>query len=148
MSESWNKKERSKKKQKERIDKAEKMQERKENARKGKSLNDMIAYVDENGNFSSTPPDPRKRVNIKAEDIEIGVPKYVEPTQEELTRSGKITFFNQDKGFGFIKDQVSQESVFVHVNNISGNVRENDKVSFEVEMGQRGPSAINVKILS
>jgi len=148
MSESWNKKERQKNKMKQRQDKAEKMQDRKEHAKKGKSLNDMMAYVDENGNLSSTPPDRRRMVEIKAEDIEIGVPKYVPPTQAELTRSGKITFFNHDKGFGFIKDLVSQESVFVHVNNLSGNVKENDKVSFEVEMGQRGPSAINVKIIN
>jgi len=148
MSESWNKKERQKNKMKQRQDKAEKMQDRKEHAKKGKSLNDMMAYVDENGNLSNTPPDRRRMVEIKAEDIEIGVPKYVPPTQAELTRSGKITFFNHDKGFGFIKDLVSQESVFVHVNNLSGNVKENDKVSFEVEMGQRGPSAINVKIIN
>lgn len=146
MSETWNKKEREKKKQKDRQDKAEKMQARKEKAKEGKRFEDMIAYVDDNGNFSSTPPDPRKKVKIKLEDIEIGVPKYVPPTEAELTRNGKITFFNQDKGFGFIKDNVSQESVFVHANNLSGPVKENDKVSFEVEMGQRGPMAVNVKI--
>ena len=149
MSESWNKKERQKKKQKERMDKAEKMLERKENVKKGKSLNDMMAYVDENGNLSNTPPDRRKKVEINVEDIEIGVPKYVPPTEAELTHTGKITFFNHDKGFGFIKDQVSQESVFVHVNNLAGNsVKENDKVTFEVEMGQRGPTAVNVKLLN
>jgi len=146
MGETWNKKEREKKKQKERKDKREKMQERKEKAKDGRGTDSMIAYVDENGNFSSTPPDPRKRVDIKLEDIEIGVPKYVPPTAEELIRSGKITFFNNEKGFGFIKDLVSQESIFVHANNLSGPVKENDKVSFEIEMGQRGAMAVNVKI--
>jgi cold shock CspA family protein len=148
MGETWNKKEREKKKQKERKDKREKMQERKEKAKDGKGTDSMIAYVDENGNFSSTPPDPRKRVDIKLEDIEIGVPKYVPPTEAELTRNGKITFFNNEKGFGFIKDLVSQESIFVHANNLSGQVKENDKVSFEIEMGQRGPMAVNVKIIN
>lgn len=147
MSESWNKKERQKMKKKQRLDKAEKMQERKENAKKGKSLDEMMAYVDDNGNLSSTPPVYRKRVEIRAEDIEIGVRKYVEPTAEELIRNGKITFFNHDKGFGFIKDQLSQESIFVHINNLTGDVKENDKVTFEVEMGQRGPNAVKVKIL-
>jgi cold shock CspA family protein len=146
MGETWNKKEREKKKQKERKDKREKMQERKEKAKDGRGTDSMIAYVDENGNFSSTPPDPRKRVDIKLEDIEIGVPKYVPPTAEELIRCGKITFFNNEKGFGFIKDLVSQESIFVHANNLSGPVKENDKVSFEIEMGQRGAMAVNVKI--
>ena len=145
MAESWNKKEREKKKQKEKKDKKEKMQERKENASKGKSLDEMMAYVDEDGNISSKPPDPRRKVEIKAEDIEIGVPKYVESEPQE--RTGKITFFNQEKGFGFIKDQVTQESVFVHINNLPGPVKENDKVSFETESGPRGPVAVNVKIL-
>jgi cold shock CspA family protein len=148
MGETWNKKERQKKKQKEKMDKAEKMRDRKENASKGKELNDMLAYVDENGNISATPPDPKKRKEFKLEDIEIGVPEYVEPTQEELTHTGKITFFNNEKGFGFIKDQVSQESIFVHANNLSSPVKENDKVSFEVESGPRGLMAVNVKLIS
>ena len=147
MSESWNKKEREKKKQKERKDKAEKMQDRKENAKKG-NFDDMIAYLDENGNLSSTPPDPRKRVEVKLEDIQIGVPEYVPPTEEELTHKGKVTFFNNEKGFGFIKDMQSQQSLFVHANNLTAPIKENDKVSFEIEMGQRGPMAVNVKIIN
>ena len=147
MSESWNKKEREKKKQKERKDKAEKMQERKENAKKN-NFDDMIAYLDENGNLSSTPPDPRKRVEVKLEDIQIGVPEYVPPTEEELTRKGKVTFFNNEKGFGFIKDMQPQQSLFVHANNLTAPIKENDKVSFEIEMGQRGPMAVNVKIVN
>jgi cold shock CspA family protein len=147
MSESWNKKEREKKKQKERKDKAEKMQDRKENAKKG-NFDDMIAYLDENGNLSSTPPDPRKSVEVKLEDIQIGVPEYVPPTEEELTHKGKVTFFNNEKGFGFIKDLQSQQSLFVHANNLTAPIKENDKVSFEIEMGQRGPMAVNVKIIN
>ena len=147
MSESWNKKEREKKKQKERKDKAEKMQDRKENAKKG-NFDDMIAYLDENGNLSSTPPDPRKRVEVKLEDIQISVPEYVPPTEEELTHKGKVTFFNNEKGFGFIKDLQSQQSLFVHANNLTAPIKENDKVSFEIEMGQRGPMAVNVKIIN
>ena len=147
MSESWNKKEREKKKQKERKDKAEKMQERKDSGKKN-NFDDMIAYLDENGNLSSTPPDPRKRVEVKLEDIQIGVPEYVPPTEEELTHKGKVTFFNNEKGFGFIKDMQSQQSLFVHANNLTAPIKENDKVSFEIEMGQRGPMAVNVKIIN
>jgi cold shock CspA family protein len=147
MGETWNKKERQKKKQKEKLDKAEKMKERKDNAGKGKSLNDMMAYVDDMGVITSTPPDPKKRKEIKLEDIEIGVPQYVPPTEAELTRSGKVTFFNHEKGFGFIKDLVSQQSVFVHVNNLSAAINENDKVSFEIGHGPKGPVAVNVKLL-
>ena len=147
MAESWNKKDREQRKRKAKKDKAEKMQERKENAKKN-SFDDMIAYLDENGNLSAKPPDPRKKVEIKLEDIQIGVPEYVPPTEEELTRTGKITFFNNAKGFGFIKDLVSQQSVFVHINNLDFPVKENDKVSFVVEMGQKGASAVNVKLMS
>lgn len=145
MAESWNKKDREQRKQKAKKEKAEKMQERKEKEKKG--YDDMIAYLDENGNLSATPPDPRKKVEIKLEDIQIGVPEYVPPTQAELTRTGKVTFFNNAKGFGFIKDQVSQESIFVHANNLSVPIKENDKVTFEVEPGQRGPMAVNVKLI-
>lgn len=143
--ETWTKKEREKKKQKNRQDKADKKQERKENAKEGKSLEDMLAYVDENGNISSTPPDPRKKIKVNVEDIEIGVPKYVPPTEAELIRKGSVTFFNESKGFGFIKDVVTQESIFVHVNSLTEAIKENDKVTFEIEMGQRGPNAVRVK---
>ncbi len=146
MAESWKKKDREQKKQKEKNEKAEKRQERKEKPKK--SFDDMIAYMDENGNLSSRPPDPRRKVEVKLEDIQIGVPEYVPPTEEELTRTGKVTFFNTAKGFGFIRDLASQQSVFVHANNLEFPIQENDKVSFQIEMGQRGPAAFKVKLIS
>jgi hypothetical protein len=60
MATSWNKKERENKKREERKKKEEKRQERKENAGKGKSLDEMMAYLDENGNLTSVPQDNRK----------------------------------------------------------------------------------------
>ena len=63
----------------------------------------------------------------------------------DLTRTGVITFFNQDKGFGFIKDSQTQESIFVHVNQLDGPVKEHDKISFEVEKGPKGLNAVNAK---
>jgi cold shock CspA family protein len=146
MADSWKKKDREQRKQKEKNDKAEKMQQRKDSTQK-KSFDDMIAYMDENGNLSSKPPDPRKKTEVKLEDIQIGVPEYVPPTEEELTRTGKVTFFNNAKGFGFIKDLASQQSVFVHINNLEAPIQENDKVSFQIEMGQRGAAAIKVKLI-
>ena len=148
MGETWNKKEREKKKQKERKEKEERKQERKDNAKSGKSLDDMMAYVDEYGQISSTPPDPRKKIKINAEDIEIGVPKQRPVDPSELIRKGTVTFFNNDKGYGFIKDMVTQESIFVHINSISGQVKENTRVTFEVEMGPKGPNAVNVNLVS
>jgi cold shock CspA family protein len=145
MAETWNKKEREKKKQKNKMDKAEKKQERKDNP-KTKSLDDMLAYVDENGNLSSTPPDPKKMRKVKAEDIEIGVPKQQDIDPAELIRKGTITFFNQEKGYGFIKDLATQESIFVHINALQEPVKENNKVTFEVEMGPKGANAVNVTL--
>lgn len=59
--ETFGKKDREKKKLKQRQDKQEKMEERKANAKQGKSLDDMMAYIDEDGNISSTPPDPKRK---------------------------------------------------------------------------------------
>jgi cold shock CspA family protein len=64
-----------------------------------------------------------------------------------LIRKGIVTFFNDSKGYGFIKDMETQESVFVHVNGLVESIKENNKVTFEVEMGQKGPNAVNVKLV-
>lgn len=146
MAETWNKKEREKKKKAIKKEKAERKQERKENP-ESKNFDDMLAYLDENGNLSSTPPDPKKKVNVKLEDIEIGVPKHVPLSAEELIRKGIVTHFNDSKGYGFIKDLETQESVFVHINSLTEEIKENNKVSFEVEMGPKGANAVNVKII-
>jgi cold shock CspA family protein len=148
MAETWNKKEREKKKQQEKKEKAERKLERKENSKSGSSLDSMLAYLDENGNLSSKPPDPRKKITINVEDIVIGVPKQEPINPEDLIRKGMVTFFNHDKGYGFIKDLETQESVFVHINSLTEAIKENNKVSFEVEMGPKGASAINVKLVS
>ena len=144
--ETWNKKEREKKKQKERKEKLERKQERKESAKEGKSFNDMLAYIDENGNLSSTPPDPGKMKKVKLEDIQISVPKHVPGDPADTIRKGKVTFFNESKGYGFIKDLETQESIFVHANGLINQIKENNKVTFEVEMGPKGPGAVNVKL--
>jgi cold shock CspA family protein len=142
--ETFSKKENDKKKLKKRKDKEEKKEERKANSNKGKSLDDMLAYIDEDGNISSTPPDPKKMRIVNAEDIQIGVPKH-EEVETEVIRKGIVTFFNDAKAYGFIKDQRTQESIFVHINGLLEPVRENDKVTFEVEKGQKGLNAVRVK---
>ena len=143
MAETWNKKEREKKKRQDKKEKAERKQERKEN-KSSSDLESMYAYLDENGNLSSKPPDPRKKIVVNVEDIELGVPKH-ETNPEDLIRTGIVTFFNTEKGYGFIKDLVTQESVFVHINALTEPIKENNKVSFEVEMGAKGANAVNVK---
>lgn len=142
--ETFNKKEVKNKKEKKRKEKAKKRLDRKDNEKKG-SLEDMIAYVDENGVITSTPPDPSKKRNIQSENIEISTPKQ-DSTPVDPIRKGIVAFFNDSKGFGFIKDSETQESVFVHANNLLEDIKEGNVVSFEVEMGQRGFTAVNVKI--
>ncbi|MEO6313507.1 MAG: cold shock domain-containing protein [Chitinophagaceae bacterium] len=147
MSETWNKKEREKKRQQNKKEKAERKQERQENAKDGNNLESMMAYLDENGNLSSKPPDPRKKIIVNAEDIEIGVPKHAPLNPEDLIRKGIVTFFNDSKGYGFIKDMETQESIFVHINALTETIKENNKVSFEVEMGPKGANAVNVHLV-
>ncbi|HEU4471825.1 MAG TPA: cold shock domain-containing protein [Flavisolibacter sp.] len=142
--ETFNKREKEKKKQKQRQEKQEKMEDRKANAKKGKSLEEMMAYIDENGNISSTAPDPSKKKVFNQEDIQIGV-KWDHDDADDQPRTGTISFFNRDKGFGFINDDRSGEKIFVHISQMAGPLDETDKVSFEVEMGPRGASAVNVK---
>jgi len=92
--ETFGKKEKEKKRLKQRQDKLEKMEERKANAKKGKTLDEMMAYIDENGNLSSTPPDPKKKIVFKQEDMNTGVPKHEE---EEIVREGIISFLMTQK---------------------------------------------------
>jgi len=142
--ETFNKKEVKNKKEKKRKDKEKKRLDRKDNEKTGK-LEDMIAYVDENGMITSTPPDPSKKRIIKTEDITISIAKQ-EDVELDPIRKGTVTFFNDSKGYGFIRDSETQESVFVHVNNLLEAIKEGNLVSFEVEMGQKGPTAVQVKL--
>jgi cold shock CspA family protein len=143
--ETFNKKEREKKRQKKSLDKKEMAQDRKANATKGKSLDEMMAYIDEYGNITSTPPDPSRKLKVNSQDIQIAVPKQ-ETIVEDIVRTGIVAFFNDAKGYGFIKDMQTQESIFVHANALSEPIKENNKVTFEVEPGQKGPTAVRVKI--
>ena len=143
----FGKKEKEKKRLKERQDKHEKMEERKANAKKGKSLDEMMAYIDENGNISSTPPDPKRMKTFNVEDMQIGVPKYQAPNPEDLIRKGVVTFFNHTKGFGFIKHDDSNKETFVHVSGLIDEIKENDRVEFDVQNGKKGLNAVNVKLI-
>ena len=142
--ETFNKKEKEKKRLKKRQEKQLRKEERRANS-EGGGLENMMAYVDENGNITSTPPDPNKKKKvIKASSIEIGVPK-----REDLggpgANEGKVTFFNDSKGYGFIKDVNTSENYFFHVNGVLEEVVENDVVTYELERGQKGMVAVQVK---
>lgn len=143
--ETFSKKEKEKQRQKKRKDKAEKKEERKANASNGRNLDEMMAYVDENGNITSHPPDPRKRREVDAEDVQIGTMKQEKAAPVDVIRQGVVTFFNTSKGYGFIKDLQNQDSIFVHINGLVDSVGELDNVTFEITMTPKGPNAVNVK---
>ncbi len=142
--ESFNKKEIRNRKEKKRKEKEKKRLARKEMEKKG-GLDDMIAYVDADGNITSTPPDPSKKEEVKLEDIEVSVPQSEDIPMDPI-RKGVVTFFNDSKGFGFIRDLETKESVFVHINDVLEDITEGNKVSFEVTMGHKGPAAFQVKL--
>lgn len=60
-------------------------------------------------------------------------------------KTGVVKFFNTEKGFGFIKDDETNQDVFVHKSGLVDRVREDDKVTFETEQGKKGLNAVNVK---
>ncbi len=141
--ETFGKKEKEKKRLKKREEKQRKKEERKSNAKSG-DLEDMLVYVDENGQLTDTPPDPTKKVKIDVESIVIGVPKK-EYIEEDPFHKGKVEFFNDSKGFGFINDLDSQEKYFVHISELIDEVKEGDNVIFEIERGMKGMNAVRVK---
>ena len=144
--ETFNKKEVRNKKEKKRKEKAAKKQARRDTEKKS-SLDDMIAYVDENGMLTSAPPEPgKKKSTVKLEDIEVSVPKGNSVADEDPIKKGVVSFFNESKGFGFIKNIDTKQDVFVHINNVIGEIKEGNLVTYEVEMGQRGPTAVNVEV--
>ncbi|RYF97377.1 MAG: cold shock domain-containing protein [Chitinophagaceae bacterium] len=70
--------------------------------------------------------------------------RYEPADPQDLIRQGVVTFFNDSKGYGFIKDLQSQDSIFVHVNGLKDTIKEHDKVSFTIEMTPKGQSAVDV----
>jgi cold shock CspA family protein len=143
--ETFNKKEVKNKKEKKRKEKEKKRLIRKETGKKS-SFDDMIAYVDEFGMISSTPPDPNKKIVIDVNSIELGSTKNDPLQKPDYIRKGVVTFFNDSKGFGFIRDMESKQSVFVHANNLQEKIKENNVVAFELGKGPKGATALNVRL--
>jgi cold shock CspA family protein len=143
--ETSNKKEVKNKKDKKRKDKAKKKLIKKDSGKS--SFEDMIAYVDEYGKIVSTPPDPNKKIKVEVDDIELGAAKIEASHKDDFIRKGVVTFFNSSKGFGFIRDMENNQSVFVHANNLSEIIKENNIVTFEIGKGPKGLTALKVKLL-
>lgn len=141
MAISFNKRELEKKKAQKREEKQKRKEERKANSSSG-SLDDMIAYVDENGVIVNTPPDPINTKKIKAENIIISTPKKEE--SEDPVLKGRVEFFNEDKGYGFIKHADSVNKYFFHISSAPESIREGNKVLFELERGEKGMNAVRI----
>ncbi len=141
MAETYNKKERTKKKLQKRKEKEQRRDEkRQESGNQQKSLDDMLAYVDENGNLSTTPPDPKKVQKIALEDIVIDTPKGSEVDPDAML-VGVVSYFDASKGYGFIVNEQTQERVFVHINQLADqqvSLSTGDKVEYKASKGPRG----------
>ncbi len=60
--------------------------------------------------------------------------------------TGKVKFFNETRGFGFIKDSDSENEYFVHVSGLIDKIKEDDEVTFDLQEGKKGTNAVNVKL--
>ena len=140
----FSKREKEKKRQKKREEKLKKKEARKAEAKEGDG-GIPFAYVDKFGNLTDTPPEPSDKEEIDASEIVLGIPQKVEEEFDPI-RKGKVAFFDHSKGFGFIMDTETQEKHFVHVSGLNDEINENDKVTFELEQGQKGMNAVRVSL--
>jgi len=60
---------------------------------------------------------------------------------------GTVKFFNSEKGFGFIKNDDSKKETFVHVSGLINDIKEGDRVEFDLQEGKKGMNAVNVKLI-
>lgn len=141
MADTFSKKALQQKRAKKKQAKLERREERKTNNNKGKSLEEMTVYLDEYGNITDVPPDKQKRKKIDAKDMQLGAA----PVIEEVTCTGTVALFFSDKAYGFITEDNTRSSVFVHANNLMEAVEEKDRVSFEKEKTPKGYAAVNVR---
>jgi cold shock CspA family protein len=131
------KKEIRNKKDKKRKDKEKKRALRKQEGKS--SFDDMIAYVDEFGRISATPPAPGEKTEVIAENIELTVSSRKPEDDASFLKKGVVSFFNNSKGFGFIRDNSSGVRYFVHANALLEPIAENDVVVFETAKGIKAP---------
>lgn len=142
----YSKTEKEKKRAKKREEKQKKKEARKANKDSGEGI--PFAYVDYNGNLVDTPPDPSNKVKVDAEDIVLGIPPKEEGEEGDKfnpIHTGRVSFFDFEKGFGFIIDSENSQEYFVHVTGLIDEINEGNQVSFELEQGRKGLNAVRVK---
>ncbi|HLW63186.1 MAG TPA: cold shock domain-containing protein [Flavobacterium sp.] len=141
MADSFSKKENNKKKSKKQQDKTARREDRKINNNKGKSLDDMIVYVDVNGNFTSVPPHLQNR----EEDLAKAKKSMSDAAIDEDTVFTGIVTYLSEKGYGFITEDKTGENVFFHQGQLNQPVIKHDKVSYKKESTLKGNRAIDIK---
>src|SRR5690606_11924507 len=132
----FRKKEIAKKKLQKRKEKEEKRAQRQESNDKGKSLEEMFAYVDENGNISDTPP--VKKYEFKEEDLE---------RPEEEYAYGKVSFYNEAGQYGFIRDNETRENVYFNFKILGFVLHQDQKVKFKSKSSRQGLQVTEVIVL-
>lgn len=139
MADSFSKKENSKKKAQKLNEKAKRREERKSNNNKGKSLEEMFVYVDQYGNLTDVHPDQQKEEQQK-------FTKTIQRDTIDKEHTGVVTYYS-DKGYGFITQDNSKDSLFVHSSDVSTPLTQGDKVSFKKQKTTKGLRALEVKII-
>jgi cold shock CspA family protein len=143
-SNSFHKKEIEKSKQQKKKEKLQRKEERKQQGTS--SFDDMIAYVDANGVIVDEPPVHTRKDEIAIEDIEVSIPRS-EGVEEAGEPTGRVDFYDESRGFGFIKEKDSVNKYFFHKSNAEPGIQEDNMVTFRLERGPKGMNAVDVKVI-
>ena len=141
-SELFSKREKEKKRIQKRIEKEQRKEDRKA-GKEPKSLDEMLAYVDENGDLTSTPPDLSKKKVIQETEIDL-TSKNKRGASPPTTLQGKVKYFDTTKGFGFIIEDQTANEFFFHYKSANFAIGQSDRVNFETEMGPKGVQAVRI----
>lgn len=136
MADSTSKKEKNKKKALKRLEKISKREDRKENNNKGKSLEEMIVYVDVLGNFTDVPP----HLQNKEEDLL----KNDRKVEKDVFIEGVVDNYNESKGFGFIKVANSNDKIFFHFKESRELLKVGDHIQFKKAISEKGFRATQI----
>ena len=134
----FRKKEIAKKKLQKRKEKEEKKAQREDSNDKGKALEEMFAYVDENGNISDKPP--LKKYEFKEEDL-------IRPEVEDVYSFGKVSFYNEAGQYGFIRDNETRENVYFNFKMLGFVLQQDQKVKFKSQSSKQGLQVTEVIVL-
>jgi len=140
MADTFAKKELQKKRAKKKQEKLERREERKAVNNKGKSFEDMLVYLDEDGNLTDIHPD--KQIKGRPEENK---PRSTSTSNvEAMIFTGTITQFFDDKNYGFISEDKTKANVFIHGNSLKEKLTIRDRVSYKKEKTEKGYSAFEV----